>query len=271
MTVLLRALGLQAAYAVLRTMSPGAARVASVFVLLAANSVPLMALLSGRWGAGDVLIAYWLENVAIGLWAAVRIATASVDGSVVDRSPDGRPRVDLSTALAAARQSTDPRTMRAIGLVARLGLLVFFLFHYGLFTLVHGIFTFSLAGRAGTTGSVGGYLAMLLVMVLSHGLSTAIYWFARGERRSIGPQRAMAGVYPRVVVMHLSVIGGAWLVAGGGDRELSLLWPGLATLGPGLLLITLKVVVDVLAHLGEHRAARVPAPAGAPRPANRAT
>lgn len=259
MTVLLRALGLQAAYAVLRTMSPAAARVASVFVLLAANSVPLMALLSGRWGAGDVLIAYWLENVAIGLWTAVRIATASVDGSVVDRAPDGRPRLDWSTVVASvAQQSRDPRTARTISLVARVGFLAFFLLHYGLFTLVHGIFTFSLAGKAGTTGSVGGYLLMLLVMVLSHGLSTAIYWFGRGERHSTGPQRAMAGVYPRVLVMHLSVIGGAWLVAGGGAANLSLLWPGLATLGPGLLLITLKVVVDVLAHLGEHRAARVP-------------
>jgi len=58
--------------------------------------------------------------------------------------------------------------------------------------------------------------------------------------------------------MHLSVIGGAFLVAGGGGTNLSLLWPGLATLGPGLLLIALKVVADVLAHLGEHRATRLP-------------
>lgn len=254
MSVLLRALGLQAAYAVLQTFSPAAARVASLFVLLAANSLPLMALLGGRWGAGDVLIAYWLENVAIGLWAAVRIATASIDGSVTDRGADGRPRLDWTAAMAAAAsRSGDPGTTRTIGLVARLVFLVFFLFHYGLFTLVHGIFTFSLAGKAGTTGSVGGYLLMLLVMVLSHGLSTAIYWFARGERRVVGPQQAMTGVYPRVVVMHLSVIGGAWLVAGGGDAKLALLWPGLATLGPGLLLIAVKVVVDVLAHLQTHR------------------
>jgi hypothetical protein len=259
MVVLLRALGLQAAYAVMQTFSPAAARVASLFVLLAANSVPLMALLSGRWGAGDVLIAYWLENVAIGLWAAVRVATASVDGSVIDRAPDRRPRVDLAAALAAAAsQSNDPRALRTIGLVARVLFLGFFLIHYGGFTLVHGIFTFSLARDVGTTGSVGGYLLMLLVMVASHGLSTAIHWFARGERRSVGPQQAMVGVYPRVVVMHLSVIGGAWLVAGAGGTHPSLPWPGLATLGPGLLLIAIKVVVDVFAHLGEHRATRLP-------------
>lgn len=259
MTDLLRALGLQAAYAVMRTFSPAAARVASLFVLLAANTVPLMALLSGRWGAGDVLIAYWLENVAIGLWAAVRIATSTVDGSVTERAPGGRPRVDWSAALtAAARQSNDPRALRTISLVGRLLFLTFFVFHYGGFTLVHGVLTFSLAGDAGTTGSVGGYLLMLLVMVLSHGLSTAIHWFARGERRGVGPQRAMFAVYPRVVVMHLSVIGGAFLVTGGGGDHLALLWPGLATLGPGLLLIAIKVVVDVLAHLGEHRATRLP-------------
>jgi hypothetical protein len=58
--------------------------------------------------------------------------------------------------------------------------------------------------------------------------------------------------------MHLSVIGGAWLVAGGGGANLSLLWPGFAALGPGLLLIAIKVVVDVLAHLQSHREVAAP-------------
>ena len=56
------------------------ARAASLLLLLVANALPLMALLSGEWAAGDVLIAFWLENVAIGLWAALRIATSSMEG-----------------------------------------------------------------------------------------------------------------------------------------------------------------------------------------------
>jgi hypothetical protein len=265
MTVVLRALGLHAAYAVLQTFSPRAARAASLMLLLTANAMPLLALLSGRWAAGDVLIAFWLENVAIGLWTAVRIATASGDVTDADlsRGRGPQPFDAWTTAMrTVARESGDPRAAQVVSLVARLVLVGFFAVHYGGFTLVHGIFTFTLARDAGTTGSVGGYLLLLLVLLGSHGLSTAIWWFARGERHQVGPQRAMVGVYSRVLVMHLSVIGAGWFLVGGGADQ-RLLWPGLAVLGPGLLLIAIKVVVDVAAHLRQHRGAQ-PVPAAVP-------
>ena len=260
MTVVLRALGLQAAYAVLQTFSPRAARAASLMLLLTANAMPLLALLSGRWAAGDVLIAFWLENVAIGLWTAVRIATASSQVPDADLSRGRGPQpFDAWTNAVRAAHPGNPETARVVGLVVRLFLVGFFAVHYGGFTLVHGIFTFTLARDAGTTGSVGGYLLLLLVLVGSHGLSTAIWWFARGERHQVGPQRAMVGVYSRVLVMHLSVIGAGWFLVGGG-ADLPLPWPGLALLGPGLLLIAIKVVADVAGHLRQHHGTR-PVPA----------
>ena len=72
MTLLLRVLGLQALHALLQTLSPSAARAASLMLLAGANALPLIALLTGQWRAGDVLIAFWLENVAIGLHADTR-------------------------------------------------------------------------------------------------------------------------------------------------------------------------------------------------------
>jgi hypothetical protein len=226
-------------------------------LLLTVNAMPLLALLSGRWAAGDVLIAYWLENLAIGLWTAVRIVTASVDvpGADLGRGRGLQPFDAWTSAMnAAVRQSGDPRAARVAGIASRLVLVAFFAVHYGGFALVHGIFTLSLARDAGTTGSVGGYLLLLLVLLGSHGLSTAIWWFARGERHHISPQRAMVGVYSRVLVMHLSVLGAGFLLVGAGFA-LAPPWPGLAVLGPGLLLITIKVVVDVAAHLRQHRGA----------------
>jgi hypothetical protein len=214
--------------------------------------MPLLALLGGRWAAGDVLIAYWLENVAIGLWTAVRIATASPQVQDADLSRGRGPQpFDAWTSAVRAAHAGNPETARVVGLVTRLVLVGFFAVHYGGFTLVHGIFTFTLARDAGTTGSFGGYLLLLLVLLGSHGLSTAIWWFARGERYQVGPQQAMVGVYSRVLVMHLSVIGAGWFLVGGG-AGLSLLPAGLAVLGPGLLLIAIKVVVDVAAHLRQH-------------------
>jgi hypothetical protein len=269
MSVVLRALGLQAAYAVLQTFSPAAARAASLVLLLGANAMPLLALLSGRWGAGDVLIVYWLENVAVGLWAAVRVGTASLDLPVAGTShpaTGARPADQWSRAFGeVVRQSGDPRAAAAVGLFARFALLGFFCLHFGGFTLVHGIFTFSLAGQAGTTGSFGGYLMLLLALITSHGLSTAIHWFARGERTCVGPQRVMGQVYPRVVVMHLAVLGAGWLLVGSGPLDLSAVWGDAARLAPGLLLIGIKVVADVMGHVREHApdlSSRTTAPAG---------
>ena len=260
MSVLLRALGAQAAYALVQSLSPGMARVASLLLLLVANAFPLAALLSGQWAPGDVLIAFWLENVAIGLWAAVRILTAWCGEA------PGRGGSLFSQLIQASAPSADPRTGAVLALVIRVILVGFFAVHYGLFTIVHGSFTFRLADDAGTTGSAGGFALMLLALVASHGLSTAIHWFGRGERHRVGPTQVMRQVYPRVFLMHLSVLGTGWLLVGGGNRGL----PGaLAGLAPGLLLIVIKVVVDVVSHVREHAlivTGLAPAPAG-PAPA----
>lgn len=261
MSVLLRALGAQAAYALFQSLSPGMARAASLLLLLLANALPLMALLSGEWAAGDVLIAFWLENVAIGLWAALRVATSSMEGA------PGRGAIPFSQLIQANTRSLDPRTVVIVGQVIRAVMVGFFAVHFGLFTIIHGSFTFRLADDAGVTGSAGGFALLLFALVASHGLSTAIHWFARGERHHVGPTQVMRQVYPRVVVMHLAVIGTGWLLVGGGGRGLPAALVGLA---PGLLLIAIKVVADVVAHLREHAldvTSRAPAPAAqAPAP-----
>jgi hypothetical protein len=55
--------------------------------------------------------------------------------------------------------------------------------------------------------------------------------------------------------MHTAVLGGGYLVSEGRLSDLGLLWPGLAVVGPGLLLIAVKVVADVAAHLHQHSGA----------------
>lgn len=265
MTLLLRVLGLQALHALLQTLSPRAARAASLMLLAGANALPLIALLTGQWRAGDVLIAFWLENVAIGLWAAVRMATAlalvpTADGGLPPSRGRGVGLSPLALAVATVGQSADPRAARVLAQVAKFALVVFFAVHFGGFTLVHGLFTFSLAREAGTTGTFGGFALMLLALLASHGLSTAIYWFARGERRHVPTAAVMTGVYPRVVVMHLAVLGAGWLLLGDDGPALPAAW---AAVAPGLLLIGIKVVADVAAHQREHRGAlrrRAPEP-----------
>ena len=108
------------------------------------------------------------------------------------------------------------------------------------------------------TTNRGPYVVAVIVLMLSHGLSTALYWFARGERDVVSPQRAMTQPYGRVVILHVVVLASFFLlVAGtvgglGGSRA-----PGAGSLDvrlwPAILLVTVKVVVDVVTHLRQHR------------------
>src|SRR5688500_9913700 len=87
----------------------------SLAFLIGMNLVPLGFLLFADWSPGDVLIAYWLENVVIGLFTVVKIVTARAGGEDATRA------------------------------ATKIGLAAFFTFHFGIFTLVHGVFTLLLA------------------------------------------------------------------------------------------------------------------------------
>ena len=101
----------------------------------------------------------------------------------------------------------------------------FFAVHFGLFTIIHDS-PCSLAGDRRCRWREGFFL-LLFALVASHGLSTAIHWFARGARHHVGPTQVMRQVYPRVVVMHLAVIGTGWLLVGGGAVASRLPWSAL--------------------------------------------
>ena len=77
MNVLLRVLGMHALAMALQRFSPRSARVLSFVVVAGSTAYPLWAVLAGRWGAGDVLVTFWLENLAVGFWVLVRALTAT--------------------------------------------------------------------------------------------------------------------------------------------------------------------------------------------------
>lgn len=250
MDALLRIAGLQSMYAGLGRLDGRAARWLSVFVLVAVNLWPLSQVATGAWRPGDVLVVFWLENVVVWFWAVVRILTAR-------GAPEpGGTRV---------RVSPDPRGCAGPGLAA------FFSVHYGIFTLVHGVFTFVLAGIVGVSAQRAPYVLAVAALMLSHGLSTALYWFARGERDVVSPQRAMLQPYGRVVILHVVVLLSFFLVLGttvasgaasgsaaSGNGPFGWLRASAEVLDvrwwPAVLLVAIKVVVDVVTHLRQHRA-----------------
>lgn len=196
----------------------------SAAVLVLANVVPLALVLLGQWRAGDVLVAYWLENLVIVAWAVVRITIAHGEGG--------------------------------LGAAARWGLAGVFCLHYGVFALAHGVLTAMLTWDAGVSASVAEWVLVVGAFAISHGISTGIHWFGRGERHATGPVRATVEPYGRVGAMHVVVLVCFFVFT---DSEIGLPTVGepvetaITALVPALAVIGVKTLLDLGSHIWEHR------------------
>ena len=201
----------------------------AVAALVVANLVPLAGVLFLGWGLYDVVFLYWLENGVVGAFMLARVATAH-------------------GAWPAA-----------------LFLGPFFLVHYGLFWVVHGVFVVTLFGPQGPpiggpspplpassllelpligpVPSIEGGGWALLGLVISHALSFVQNWWLGGERETTGPSEVPARAYGRVVTLHLALLGGGFAVLALGAPVLAL-----------VVLVVAKIALDLRAHLSEHRA-----------------
>jgi len=203
---------------------------ASLVVLLGANLFPLYGVLFQGWQVFPIVLLFWLENIIVGVFFILRLVAA-------------RP----------------PGAERGTGWIAKLFLVPFFAFHYGFFTMVHGVFVFALFGRemgdpgaflpadaAPVLDAIGKYhlLPAVVALALSHGFSYAWNYLGKGEFRRADMGALTRAPYGRVVVLHLAIIGGGFLVM------------ALKSPVAGLvLLLVLKVCLDVAAHRREHRKA----------------
>lgn len=211
---------------------PGSKIPVSGYVLILANLVPVVGVLIFDWSAFDVVILFWAENVVIGVLNVFRMWLCATDE-----------------------------------IVARVGLSVFFSFHYGMFTFVHGVFVFSLFNqdRIGLAAAAGEPAAMietmlalnlgipLLALALSHLYSFIWNYLGKGEYLTTTLTQLMKRPYGRVVVLHISIIVGGFLVMLLGSPAYAL-----------LILIAIKTTFDFKAHCKEHFEKLTPSIEGEP-------
>jgi hypothetical protein len=184
----------------------------SLWVLVAANVVPLLGVLLLGWDLGLILLLYWAESAVVLLFSLAKLA------------------------IAARR--------------AALGLVPFFVLHAGIFMGGHLLFLVALfiERPAGGWGGLARDVALVLpVFAASHGYSFWSNVRRRGERQGKA-QDVMGGFYGRIVVMHLTILLGGWLILLMGRPA-----------GAVLVLVALKTGADVFAHLRERRR-NAPAP-----------
>ncbi len=194
----------------------------SLLALGLANALPIAGVLLLGWKVFPLVLLYWLENVVVGGFNVGKLLLA-------------RPQEPAYS-------------------VGKLFLIPFFIFHFGMFTLLHGVFVFALFGAktlprfdslAELPAAIRAYHLGwgVLALVVSHGLSFYWNYFENGEYRRASLPILMMQPYARLVVLHLAVLFGGWIVLTLGSPLLAL-----------LVLVALKTAADVRAHQAErHR------------------
>ena len=203
-----------------------------LLALVLANLVPLAGVLFLHWDVGAIVVLYWTENLIIGLYTLLKMLV------------------------------TGGRTA--------LGLVLFFCLHYGGFCAIHGVFVLELTAFAGEispdppAARWPGPLVLLqkliyfgqqlleaappefswacIALLLSHGVSFVVLFLGQGEYRHTTVNALMSAPYKRIVVLHIAVIAGGFLVVGLGQP-----------LGLLAALVALKTAMDIMLHNRSHR------------------
>lgn len=206
----------------------------STFLVLLSNLIPLAGVLFWGWDTFVLLMLYWLETLVIAFWTLMRIlVTADFTRNILGE------------------------------IVSRLFMFVFFLIHSGGFMAGHFIFLWAFfSGDWSTKLQLSRNFwevapaAFWNQMVLANGLliPLAISFVGRGiafvfeagklplwtrlvdtdaSDTNPGQGALVGGLYTRIVIMHVVILGGAALAQKFGS------------LAPIILLVVLKTIVDL--------------------------
>ena len=180
----------------------------SIGSLILSNLIPLIGVLFFGWSVSTILILYWSENVIIGFYNIIKMALAKGE-------------------------------VRSKQTYERLFLIGFFIVHFGIFTFGHAAFVFSFFGT--DNPSFQSLLPALLPLFISHGVSMFMHFIKNKEYKRVSFDKLFFQPYKRVVIMHLTIVFGAWIATAFNLPSLVL-----------VVLILLKISVDIFFHKKEH-------------------
>lgn len=199
----------------------------TAYALIAANVIPLVGVALFDWSLALVMVLYWLENVVIGVYTFIKMVFV----------------------------------ISASGQWQNLFKSLFFCVHYGLFCSGHGAILFGLLEIEAPDFIDASFILLqplalfqfldmtfgyalllgLAALILSHGFSMFEHFFQRGEKAIITFNKLMMSPYPRIIILHVAIIGGALLIETLGSPTYLL-----------VALVVVKIIMDVKLHLREH-------------------
>lgn len=206
----------------------------SAYALIAANAVPLVGVLAFHWSVFAVVLLYWFENAIVGGFNVLRMLTADPGDAAV--------------------------------WLGKGCLIPFFCLHYGMFTAIHGELVLAFFGgntarglspvRLFTAASQAGIVYGVVFLFLSHAFSFVHNYLMGGEFRHVNLPKLMAQPYTRVMILHFTILFGGFVIVLAGSPLPAL-----------VLLVALKTIIDLRAHLAERAKLAVPLGAAQPGPA----
>jgi hypothetical protein len=207
--------------------------VGAVVALIVANLVPLIGVLFFGWSVWNILIVYWLENGIVGGFNVLKMAAATGIGTPQGMTMNNRP----------------------VAGNAKAALIPFFVMHYGIFWVVHGIFVFTLpflfTGEPGSASGVnpGAIVLAGIALAISHGVSYRWNYLHAGEYRRVSAAQLMFAPYGRLLALHMTIILGAVAIGTTGAQAAAV-----------AILVAIKIAIDLALHLAEHRRVAPSAP-----------
>ncbi len=221
----------------IRQKSKGLKQPLSLLALVAANLVPLVGVLFFGWDHTLVIALFWIENLIIGAFNVLRMVAV----------------------LAVTKSGS------------RFFHPLFFIFHYGMFCTVHGVFLWdilNLGDKPEVTTLFGfsvsgifeliaegvavfqGFVALhspiiwlgVISLLLSRLVSFIENFIIRGEIFKIKVKTLMGRPYAQIVVMHAGIIFGAAAIERFGSSVALL-----------LIIVAFKLIVDCVTHQRQYK------------------
>ena len=204
---------------------------------LVGNLIPAVCVLLFGWSVFALMILYWVENLIVGLFNLAKMVVEGV--------------------------ALGPK-----GVVAAIVGGPFFVFHYGMFCAIHGIFVWMIFGGGENVpplddvNPIGLFQAAWAYVRADRDLALnalALFgvhlfqfvgdWLWRGQWKGVEPLEQMVRPYGRIAVLHLTILGGAVPVLVLGQPTLAV-----------CLLALLKTAIEVVSA-GRPSGGAKPAPA----------
>jgi hypothetical protein len=204
-------------------------------ILVLMNLIPVIGAFELDWSVKEVIVLYWFENLVVGFYTLAKIIIHPPDSAPMDNSKV-------------------PKGMGQFGKVFMIG---FFTVHFGMFCAGHATFlqSFLFGGFSGFSGLTDplfnlaeAVLSSNLVwaaigLFASHGFSFVFNYIRKKEYTQIPMAKVMFQPYPRIIVMHITVMAIGFIIFFNDGNSPLLILP----------LVGVKTLVDMRMHVSRHK------------------